>query len=140
MKLTGLPARLYEAYNHHDPLAAARLYDTGARHEEIAQGGSRQGPEAIADGLRHFFHWFPDAHWEPQTHITDPGGPVAIAYLLTATLQAPMGPLVARGQRLSLRGAHVLHLRGDLIRGSEDYWDAATFHRQMNHPTTGDTL
>ncbi|GAA3811607.1 ester cyclase [Streptomyces chiangmaiensis] len=139
MNLTGLPARLYEAYNHHDPLAVARLYDAGATHEEIAQGSSRQGPEAIADGLRRFFQWFPDAHWQPQTQITDPNGPVAITYLLTATLQAPMGPLAARGQRLSLRGVHVLHLGGELIRGSADYWDAATFHRQMNTTTTGET-
>jgi hypothetical protein len=40
---------------------------------------------------------------------------------------------------LSLRGVHVLQLMGDLIRRSQDYWDAATFRRQMSDTTTGDT-
>lgn len=139
MTMTGLPARLYEAYNRHEPSAVARLYDAEATHEEIAQGNTRQGSEAIADGLRQFFTWFPDAQWEPRSQITDPDGAVAITYLLTATLQAPMGTLAAQGQRLSLRGVHVLHLDGDVIHRSEDYWDAATFQRQMNHTKTGET-
>jgi steroid delta-isomerase-like uncharacterized protein len=139
MTLSGLPARLYEAYNRHEASAVARLYDSDAVHEEIAQGSARHGPEAIADGLRRFFHWFPDAYWEPQVHVADQAGAVAVTYVLTATLQAPMGTIAARGQRLSLRGVHVLHLDGGLIRRSEDYWDATTFHRQLNHINSGET-
>lgn len=138
MRMAGLPARLYEAYNRHEPSAVARLYHLDATHEEIAQGNIRQGPQAIAEGLRQFFTWFPDARWEPRSHISDQAGWVAVTYLLTATLQAPMGALAARGQQLSLRGVHVLHLGGDAIRGSEDYWDAATFQRQINHNKTGE--
>jgi SnoaL-like polyketide cyclase. len=132
-------ARLYEAYNRHDPTGVAELYATDATHQDIAQGNTVRGPRAIADGLRRFFTWFPDAHWEPRSWIVDPGGAVAVTYLLTATLQAPMGPIPAQGQRLSLRGAHVLHLAGDRIRGSEDYWDAATFKDQISHTNPGGT-
>jgi ketosteroid isomerase-like protein len=35
-------------------------------------------------------------------------------------------------QAISLRGVHMLQVRDGLIRRSEDYWDAATFQRQLN--------
>lgn len=126
MAVTDPVAQFYEAYNRRDPAAVARLYDTDATHEEIAQGTTRRGAEAIAEGLRRFFTWFPDARWEPRSRIVDPDGRVAVTYLLTATLQAPLGTIVAAGQQLSIRGVHVLHLSGDAIRRSEDYWDSTT--------------
>jgi hypothetical protein len=51
-------------------------------------------------------------------------GRVAVTYLLTATLQTQMGPIPASGQKILLRGVHVLHQQGGLICCSEDYWDA----------------
>jgi ketosteroid isomerase-like protein len=44
-----------------------------------------------------------------------------------------MGPVAPRGQKISLRGVHVLDLRDGLITRSEDYWDAASFQRQLNN-------
>ena len=134
-----LAAGLYAAYNRHDPAGVGALYHAEGTHRDIAQDRTIHGPAAIAEGLRRFFTWFPDAHWEPRSQIVDPGGLVAVTYLLTATLQAPMGPVPARGQRLSLHGVHVLQPDGDRIRASEDYWDAATFHRQMSHTNPGGT-
>lgn len=134
-----LADRLYAAYNRHDPAEVGRLYGTDAVHEEIAQGQTRQGAETIAEGLRRFLTWFPDARWEPRTRVVDPGGQVAVSYLLTATLHAPLGTIAAVYQPLSIRGVHLLHLSDGVIRRSEDYWDAATFHRQMNDVHPGET-
>lgn len=133
MKLHGIAESLYAAYNRHDPTAVAALYAADATHEDIAQGRPKTGREAISEGLRKFFGWFPDAHWEPHTQITNPDGRTAVTYLLTATLQAQMGPIPAAGQKISLRGVHVLQLQGGLIRRSEDYWDATTFQKQLNN-------
>lgn len=133
MDVIRLLDRLYDAYNRHDATAVARLYDAAATHEEIAQGQIRRGAEAIAEGLRRFFTWFPDAHWQPQTKLVDPSlGQAAATYFLTATLQARMGPFLPSGQRIALRGVHVLHLEGGRIARSEDFWDAATFQNQLN--------
>jgi aromatic ring hydroxylase len=112
MKLRGIADVLYGAYNRHDAAAVAELYDANGTHEDIALGHSKVGQTAIADGLQKFFGWFPDAHWAPHVQIADPFGSVTITYLLSATLQAQMGRTIARGQRISLRGAHVLHVRG----------------------------
>ena len=134
MTLSGLAAKLYDAYNRHEPDAVARLYAPDATHEDIAQGRPKIGAGAIADGLRTFLGWFPDAHWEPRSQIAgaDADGQVAVPYILSATLQSAMGPVAARGQRISLRGIHVLHMADGLIQRSEDYWDAGTFQRQLN--------
>jgi hypothetical protein len=56
-----------------------------------------------------------------------------VTYLLTASLQSQMGPVAPRDQKISLRGVHVLELCNGLIRRSEDYWDAASFQRQLNN-------
>ncbi|MBR0873609.1 ester cyclase [Bradyrhizobium tropiciagri] len=138
MTLTGLPELLYRAYNDHDPDAVARLYAADATHEDVAQGKPKRGPGEIAGGLSKFFSWFPDAHWHAQAQIADPAGLVAITYLMTATLSGQMGPIVPRGQRVSLHGVHVLRTEDGVILSSRDYWDAATFQRQLNTPQTGD--
>jgi steroid delta-isomerase-like uncharacterized protein len=128
----GIADMLYGAYNRHDAAAVARLFDANGTHEDVAMGQFKVGQAAIADGLQKFFVWFPDAHWAPHVQIADPFGLVMITYLLTATLQAQMGRTIARGQRISLQGSHVLHVRGGLIQRSEDYWDAAAFQKQLN--------
>jgi steroid delta-isomerase-like uncharacterized protein len=133
MKIGGIAGRLYDSYNRHDPAAVAALYAADATHEDIAQGRPKTGPDEIAAGLGKFFGWFPDVLWEPQSAILGADGREAITYLLTATLQAQMGPVAPRGQKISLRGVHVLDLRDGLIRRSEDYWDAASFQRQLNN-------
>jgi len=134
-----LPHRLYAAYNRHDPAAVADLYSATGTHEDIADGRPRRGPEAIAAGLQRFFTWFPDAHWETEFQISDGSGRAAITYQLTATLQARMGNIVPCGQRIALRGVQVLQIDNGQIGKSADYWDAATFQRQINKTTVEET-
>jgi len=133
MKIGGVAEELYDAYNRHDPAAVAQLYAADGTHEDIAQGRPKTGPHDIAAGLAKFFGWFPDARWQPQVAICGSDGREAVTYILTATLRAQMGPVAPRGQRISLRGVHVLDLRNGLIKRSEDYWDAASFQRQLNN-------
>ncbi|MFQ3452046.1 ester cyclase [Bradyrhizobium sp. UFLA01-814] len=131
MTLIGLPELLYQAYNNHNPDAVAKLYASDATHEDIAQGKPKRGPVEIANGLSKFFGWFPDAHWSAQAQIVDPTGLVAITYLMTATLSGQMGPIQPCGQKVSLQGVLVLRTKEGLILCSRDYWDAATFQRQL---------
>lgn len=133
MRIGGAAGRLYDAYNRHDPASVAQLYAADGTHEDIARCRPTTGPDEIAAGLGKFFGWFPDAVWEPRSEILDADGREAVTYLLTATLQTQMGPVVPRGQKISLRGVLVLEWRNGLISRSEDYWDAASFQRQLNN-------
>ncbi|UGS35924.1 ester cyclase [Capillimicrobium parvum] len=125
-----LASRLHEAYNAHDADAAGRLYAPDGRHVEIATGGERSGPEAIADGLRGLLAAFPDARWEERMLIAE-GDRAAIGYVLTGTLTEAFGPFEPNGQRLELPGVHLVSTAGGEITRCEDYWDAASFGRQM---------
>jgi predicted ester cyclase len=124
---------LYEAYNSHDAEAAGALYAPDGRHAEVATGQARTGGTAIAEGLAGLLAAFPDARWEEQARIVD-GDRAAVTYILTGTLQQKFGPFEPAGQRLELRGAHVLEVGPDGIRVCEDYWDASSFGRQMKAP------
>jgi steroid delta-isomerase-like uncharacterized protein len=123
-------ATLYCAYNRHDAASAAALYTADGEHREIAQGRSIEGRAAIEENLRHFLAAFPDARWEMRTRV-EGASAVAITYELSGTLRGPLGPLEPRGQELRIAGCHVVALRDGEIALSEDYWDAATFMRQM---------
>ena len=93
---------LHQAYDRPLPEDAAALYGPDGRHEEIAQG--QAGTRGIAEGLRRFFEAFPDVRWE-EREVVDGGDVAALTYVLTGTLQAELGPISARGQRLRMRGA-----------------------------------
>lgn len=119
-----------DAYNAHDVERVASLYAADGRHVEIAQGRSAEGRKAIRQGLDAFLAAFPDAHWA-QDEVIATATSAAIAYTLTGSLQRQIGPFGAHRQRLELRGVHVLWLAGREIVESRDYWDSATFARQM---------
>ncbi len=123
---------LYAAYNAHDAPAAAALYGPNGAHEEIADARVAKGPDAIQAGLEHLFAAFPDVHWEPSEPLID-GRQAVVRYHLTGTLRERLGPFDPVGQRLAMKGVHVFELDAEgRIERSSDYWDGATFRRQMD--------
>jgi steroid delta-isomerase-like uncharacterized protein len=128
----------FEAYNNHDPDAAAALYTPDGEHIDMAQGHPKRGREAIAGGLRHFLRSFPDARWETGGERIIGADRAVARYVLTATLHRDLGSFQARGQRIELRGVQVLELDSGRIARSEDYWDGATFARQIHATNTPD--
>lgn len=122
--------RFWAAYNAHDTDAVAALYAADATHHEVAQGRRTQGSDEIAAGLGRFLESFPDAVWEERRRIASRGG-AAVAYRLTGHLAAPMGPFRTPGQELDLEGMFMIECANGAIAATADYWDAATFGRQM---------
>ncbi|HEX4011549.1 MAG TPA: DUF6092 family protein [Solirubrobacteraceae bacterium] len=122
--------RLWAAYNAHDVNAAVALYAADGTHHEVAQGRRVEGREDVGNGLTRFLSSFPDASWE-QHRVVVSDSNAAVAYRLTGTLAAPLGPFRTPGQRLDLEGMFLIESAGGAIVGTADYWDAATFTRQM---------
>ncbi|MBP1296449.1 nuclear transport factor 2 family protein [Bradyrhizobium elkanii] len=133
MSIEKIVERFYQAHNAGDAAAVAALYAYDASHEEIAQRKVKQGPKEIAAGLERFFGWFPDASWTPERRAVGANGVAMMSYLLRATLKSQLESIAPREQAISLRGVHLLVIRDGLIHRSEDYWDADTFQRQLNH-------
>lgn len=132
---TAVAKALYAAYNDHRTGDVAALYAADAIHEDVAHGRPKLGAKNIAEGLEKFLGWFPDAQWNLASIVAGNDEKVAIQYTVTGTLSAPLGPIVPRGQRISLRGLMVLTLEDGKIARSEDYWDATTFQKQLQSNT-----
>lgn len=126
--------RFWSAYNAHDVGAVTALYAQDATHHEVAQGRRTTGAAEITAGLARFLESFPDAEWEPRRRIAS-NGSVAVTYRLTGTLAAPLGPFRAPGAKLDLEGVFVIDTDASQISATADYWDAATFGRQMQAAT-----
>jgi steroid delta-isomerase-like uncharacterized protein len=130
MSTAALIERFYAAYNRHDVDAVGGLYAEQAVHHEVAQCRHGEGRDAIVGGLRHFLGAFPDARWEVTRQFVDGDG-AAVSYRLTGTLATPLGPFDTPGRALDLEGVHLFECADGAITATADYWDAATFARQM---------
>ena len=128
--IENLVSALYAAYNAADADVAAGLYAPAGRHLEMATGSQRAGRIEVRDGLAVFLAAFADARWEERVRVVAEGR-AAVSYLLTGTLHTRLGPFEPDGQRLELPGIHLLQFSAEGIVRCEDYWDAATFGRQM---------
>ena len=120
----------YAAYNGHDSAAAASLYGPDGKHLEVAQDRVVEGSAALQETLEHFFKCFPDANWTPHTLVAE-SDRAAVAYVLTGTLEAPLGPFEPNGLQLCIKGVHLFHTSPLEILETADYWDSGTFARQM---------
>ncbi|MBR0750522.1 nuclear transport factor 2 family protein [Bradyrhizobium japonicum] len=121
---------LYDAYGRHDQRAILALYCDDATHDEISQLKTKLGAVEIAAGMQRLFSWLPDIRWEVKSMIVGGDGTVAVTYVMHAT--APRKNGVTEAKAISLRGVQLVEVEGGRIRHSEDYWDAATFQRQVS--------
>ena len=132
-----LAHELLHAYNAHDPQAAADLYAEAGRHSDVANGRPRIGRAAISSGLTGLLRAFPDAAWAVED-VADGPGCAAVRYRLTGRLRSPLGPYRGFGQPLNLVGVLWVWVSAGEVTRTEDFWDAATFDRQMQ--SAPDTL
>jgi ketosteroid isomerase-like protein len=130
MNVRELTREFVRAYNEHDIDGVASLYAQTGEHREIAQNTARRGPAEIGAGFAHFLDAFPDAHWREE-HVLCDGSLAAVSYHLTGSLRGRLGPFEPGGQRLDMRGMHLLCAGAGRLAWTADYWDAATFARQM---------
>ncbi|PAY09634.1 MULTISPECIES: nuclear transport factor 2 family protein [Bradyrhizobium] len=121
---------LYDAYGRRDHRAILALYCDDASHDEVAQLKTKQGSAEIAVGMQKLFSWLPDVRWEVKSMIVGGDGVVAVAYVMHAT--APRKSGTTEAKVISLRGVQLVQVADGRIRHSEDYWDAATFQRQVS--------
>ena len=121
---------LYDAYGRHDHCAILALYRDDATHVEVSQLKTKLGAAEIAAGMQKLFGWLPDIRWEVKSMIVGGDGAIAVAYVMHAT--APQKSGATEAKTISLRGVQLVEVEDGQIRHSEDYWDAATFQRQVS--------
>lgn len=127
---TDIVKKLYAAYDNHDHATIQQLYRDDATHDEISQSKTKKGSLDIAGGMQKLFAWLPDCCWQVKTMIVGADGTIAVAYVMHAT--APRRDSATNPKSISLRGVQLFEVEDGQIRHSEDYWDAATFQRQVS--------
>jgi steroid delta-isomerase-like uncharacterized protein len=120
---------LYVAWSLHKPHRIDAIFTDDAV-KDIAGGKNQQGTEQIKQLLRAAFAWAPDFR-VTMLSLTVGENAAASKWISEGIQTGPIGDFPASGNHFRLRGASVLKLRDGKIAGVTDYYDMATFVRQL---------
>jgi steroid delta-isomerase-like uncharacterized protein len=104
------------------------LFTEDVIYEDVAMGVMNRGAaelRAFAEGV---CSRFPDVTFELQSTFAD-GTRGAAEWVMRGARDLPGMP--ATGRRVEVRGASIFEFVGDRIRRCSDYWDMATYLRQL---------
>lgn len=130
-----LVAAWHGAWSGHDPERPDAVLTDDAVHEDVAGGGSSRGKAEIKRLLAAAFAFAPDFR-STLTSVAVTGDTVTTEWEIEgtqtgATPAGTIGHLPATGRTFRLRAATILLLRDGKITRVTDYYDMATFWRQL---------
>src|SRR5262245_27375397 len=121
-------AKLWSA---HDMQRLLQIFTEDAVYEDVTMGEASGGPAAIKTFGEGFLAGFPDVTFELRSSFADGlrgGG----EWVMRATHTGDTPHMPATGKRVEVRGASIFEFAGDRIRRCTDYWDMATFQKQLS--------
>jgi steroid delta-isomerase-like uncharacterized protein len=126
---------LYTAWSLHQPERIDAIFTDDGVYEDVAGGQVRRGTSEIKDMLRANFTFAPDFQVTLQSFVVA-GDTATTEWVIEGTQTGAsqagsVGKLSATGHRFKLRGASILVFRAGRIANVKDYYDMATFLRQL---------
>jgi steroid delta-isomerase-like uncharacterized protein len=121
---------LYAAWSLHEPQRIDAIFAEDAAYEDVAGAQLVRGKEAIKELLRAAYAWAPDFRVTIKSLIVA-DNTAATEWVSEGIQTGPIGDLPASGNSFRLRGASVLTFRDGKIAKVTDYYDMATFLRQL---------
>jgi steroid delta-isomerase-like uncharacterized protein len=112
------------------------LFTDDCVYEDATMGVVNRGRDELRGFARGIFEAFPDFAIDLTSRFVA-GGYAGMEWAMAGTHRGDLPGLPATGQRFSLRGATVVELRGDRIKRLTDYWDMATFLKQVGAMPAG---
>ena len=130
-QIVRLVNELYAAWTLHQPERIDAIFTDDAVYADVAAGRVHRGKEEIKQLLRAAFAWAPDFRVTMQSLIA--GDDAAATEWVSEGIQTgPLGALPASGNSFRLRGASILNFRHGKIAAVTDYYDMASFLRQLD--------
>lgn len=123
---------LYAAWSLHEPDRINTIFTDDAIYSDVAGGKNQRGKEQIKQLLRSAFAWAPDFR-VTLISLTVGSDAAATEWLSEGIQTGPIGDLPASGNSFRLRGASILTFRDGKISKVTDYYDMATFLRQLGN-------
>ena len=121
---------LYDAWSLHQPERIDEIFTDDGIYEDVAGGQIARGKEAIKALLHAAYAWAPDFRVTMKSLVVEDDS-AATEWISEGIQTGPIGDLPASGNSFRLRGASILTFRGGKIASVTDYYDMATFLRQL---------
>jgi steroid delta-isomerase-like uncharacterized protein len=121
------------AWSSHDPERVLALFTDDCVFEDVTFAVVTRGKEELRGFVTGAFAAVPDIRFELKSSFAA-GQRAALEWVMSGTHMGDFPGLPATGKRLSVRGSTLLELDAGGIRREADYWDAATFMRQVGLP------
>jgi steroid delta-isomerase-like uncharacterized protein len=121
---------LITAWESHHPAAVTALFTDDCMYEDVALGAINRGKAELEAFTSEVFATFPDFKLEYKAGFVADGW-ASWEWVMSGTHQGNSPGLPATGKPFSVRGASILELHEGKIRRNSDYWDMATFLRQV---------
>jgi steroid delta-isomerase-like uncharacterized protein len=118
------------AWNAHDLDKIVSFFTEDCVYENIPRGQTYRGKDELNAWAKGAFDAMPDFKLE-VTSLFVSGEWAACEWVMTGTQTGALPDLPATGKSFSVRGATIAQLKDGRILRNADYWDAATFLRQL---------
>jgi steroid delta-isomerase-like uncharacterized protein len=119
-----------DGWNAHDPDRVASVFTEDCIYEDVTFGAVNHGHEELKAFVNGFIGVAPDAYFEPGLKFVA-GDRAGAEWTATGTHRGDMPGMPASNRRFSVRGASIFELRDGKLHRCSDYWDLATFMRQL---------
>lgn len=119
------------SWNTHDVEKIASFFTDDCVYENLARGQTYHGKDQLRGWVKASFDAIPDFKLD-ITSLFASGDLLACEWIMTGTNTHPLSPeLPATGKSFSVRGSTIVQMKDGKIQRNADYWDLATFLRQL---------
>jgi steroid delta-isomerase-like uncharacterized protein len=123
-------------WSSHDMERLLALFTDDVVYEDVTMGAVNRGKaelRAFGDG---FFAGFPDVTFEVTSRFAGSASG-AVEWVMRGTHRGDLPGLPATGKRIEVRGASIFEFAAETICRCSDYWDMATFLKQLGLMPSG---
>jgi len=117
-------------WNAHDGDRVASVFTEDCIYEDVTFGVVNHGHTELKAFVDGFVAVAPDCAFEPGAMFVA-GDFAAAEWTATGTQRGDMPGMPASDKPFSLRGSSIIELRDGKLHRCSDYWDLATFMRQL---------
>jgi steroid delta-isomerase-like uncharacterized protein len=127
----GLAQRYLDAWSAHDPVAVSAFMADDVAFEGVTLGECLSGRKEVAAFVERFTETFSSDYRFTLVSEATTATSLAAEWTVSGTHDRSSPALPATGQPFTIRGATIAQLRDGLIATNRDYWDLATFLRDV---------
>jgi steroid delta-isomerase-like uncharacterized protein len=119
-----------EGWSNHDMERVASVFTDDCIYEDVALGVVNRGKDQLKAFGNGFIAGVPDLKVEVTSRFAS-GDKAAAEWTMSGTHTGDLPGMPATGKTFSLRGASAFQLQGNRVIRCSDYWDLATFQKQL---------